>query len=123
MTSTVHRLVFRVSRERALDSGVDVWYAGPVDAPIRTGVTARTLEELFREVQAVKHFILGVPQDTPIAVEFVYELPGVSAEALQSYLQERAQLYETLRKAGVSDADTAALLDMPATGAGLQWSV
>ena len=120
MTSTVHRLAFRVSRERALDSGIDVWYAGPVDAPIRTGVTGRTLEELFREVEAVKHFILGVPEDTPVEVEYVYDVPGVPTEALRSYRQERAHLYEALRKAGVSDADSATLLDMPMTGAGLR---
>lgn len=118
MTSTVHRLVFRVSRERALDTGVDVWYAGPVDAPIRTGVTGRTLPELFAAVEAVKHFVLGVPKETPVAVEFVYELPGVSTEALTSYRRERAHLLEQLRKAGLSAADSAALLDTPH----LEWS-
>lgn len=32
--------------------------------------------ELFEEVEAVKHFILGVPKGTPVEVDFVYEPPG-----------------------------------------------
>lgn len=106
MTSTVHRLTFRVSRERALDIDAEVWYAGPVDAPIRSGVSAVTLTELWEAVEAVKHFVLGVPEDTAITVEYVYDLPGVSAEVWQAHRELRARLYE----AGLSENDRAELL-------------
>ncbi|GLX01452.1 hypothetical protein [Microtetraspora sp. NBRC 16547] len=106
MTSIVHRLTFRVSRERTLDLDTEVWYAGPVDAPIRSGVSAETLAELRAAVESVKHFVLGVPEDTAITVEYVYDLPGVSAEVWQAHRELRARLCE----AGLSEDDRAELL-------------
>jgi hypothetical protein len=106
VTSTVHRLTFRVSRERALDLDGEVWYAGPVDAPIRSGVSAETLAELREAVEAVKHFVLGLPKDAAVLVEYVYDLPGVSAEVWQAHRELRARLYE----AGLSEMDRAELL-------------
>lgn len=61
----VHRPTFRVTREGTIDTNTTVWGADPIDAPIATGVTGPTLAELFDEVEAVKHFILGVPKETP----------------------------------------------------------
>ncbi|MEV5409405.1 hypothetical protein AB0K60_11300 [Thermopolyspora sp. NPDC052614] len=117
MTSTSHRLVFRVSRARTLDTDIDVWHASPVDAPIRSGVNGETLSELFEEVEAVKHFILGLPKETPVSVEYVYELPGVPCEVLASYHQQRLVLARAtaarLRDAGFSAEDSTTLLDLP----------
>ena len=83
-SAPVHRLTFRITREETLDTKITVWGADPVDAPIPTGVTGRTLAELFEEVEAVKHFILAVPKETPVEVDFVYELPGVPVDALNA---------------------------------------
>jgi hypothetical protein len=52
-------------------------------------VTGRTLAELFEEVEAVKHFVLDLPEDVPISVEYVYEISGVPQELLDSYQDER----------------------------------
>lgn len=106
MTSAVLRLTFRVSRERAADLDRDVWYAGPVNAPIRSGVSAGTLKELREAVEEIKHFVLGVGDDTPVVVEYVYDLPGVTAEVWQAHRELRARLSE----AGLSEEDRAALL-------------
>ncbi|MEV6986646.1 hypothetical protein AB0M95_36060 [Sphaerisporangium sp. NPDC051017] len=95
MTSTVpttNHLKFRVTLEETLDTKIVVWGADPTDAPIRSGVSARTLAELFEEVEAVKHFILDLPTDVPISVEYAYELPGVPQDLLHSYQEERAHL-------------------------------
>jgi hypothetical protein len=117
MTAASHRLVFRISRARALDTDIDVWHASPVNAPIRSGVNGETLSELFEEVEAVKHFILGVPKETPVAVEYAYELPGVPSEVLASYHRQRLLLEEAaaarLRDAGLSAEDSTTLLDLP----------
>jgi hypothetical protein len=124
-TVPVHRLTFRITREETLDTKITVWGADPVDAPIPTGVTGRTLAELFEEIEAVKHFILDMPKETPVEADLVYELPGVSAEALDAYYQERAHLDESvralaarLRAAGVSEEDSVRLLDLPEPHAG-----
>ncbi|GIH73505.1 hypothetical protein [Sphaerimonospora thailandensis] len=77
---TTHRLRFRVARERAIDIGAIVWGADPIDAPIAGGVSGETLAELQDEVEAIKHFILDLPTDVPVAVEYVFELPGVSPQ-------------------------------------------
>lgn len=106
MTTAVHRLTVRVSREHALDRDVEVWYARPVDAPIRSGVSAETLTELREAVDGVKHFILDVSADTPVEVDYQYDLPGVSPEVWQAH----RELLAHLDKAGLSAADRAALL-------------
>ncbi|MEV7969502.1 hypothetical protein AB0O34_26490 [Sphaerisporangium sp. NPDC088356] len=95
-----------MSRERALDLYGEVWYAGPVDAPISLGVSAETLAELRVAVESVKHVVLGVPKDTAVTVEYVYDLPGVSAEVWQAHRELQARLYE----AGLSEGDRAELL-------------
>ncbi|GGK99316.1 hypothetical protein Sme01_60530 [Sphaerisporangium melleum] len=106
MTLTVRRVTFRVSRERALDLDADVWYAGPVNAPIRSGVSAATLAELRSAVEAVKHFVLGVSEDTPVTVEYLYDLPGVPAEVWRA----NRELRERLCAAGLSEDDQVELL-------------
>ncbi|MEV7964887.1 hypothetical protein AB0O34_02770 [Sphaerisporangium sp. NPDC088356] len=86
MTVPITRhLKFRVTLEETLDTKIVVWGADPLDAPIRSGVTGRTLAELFEEVEAVKHFVLDLPEDVPISVEYVYEISGVPQELLASY--------------------------------------
>ncbi|WP_062430252.1 hypothetical protein [Herbidospora daliensis] len=94
MTTAVHRLTVRVSRERALDRDIEVWYARPVDAPIRSGVSAETLTELRDAVNGVKHFILDVSADTAVEVDYQYD----------------RELLAHLDEAGLSAADRAALL-------------
>ncbi|RCG30170.1 hypothetical protein DQ384_15545 [Sphaerisporangium album] len=122
MTSTVpttRHLKFRVSLEETLDTKMVVWGADPIDAPIRSGVSARTLAELFEEVEAIKHFILDLPAEVPVSVEYVYEIAGVPHDLLHSYQEERAHLHRAaaematlLRRAGVTDDDSAALLGL-----------
>ncbi|MFI7704374.1 hypothetical protein [Nonomuraea sp. NPDC049480] len=106
MTSSVHRLTFRVTREHALDLDADVWYAAPVGLPMRSGVSAETLAELRVAVESVKHFVLGVSQDTAVTVEYVYDLPGIPAEVWQAHRELLSRLYE----AGLSEDDRAELL-------------
>ncbi|MFC4529825.1 hypothetical protein [Sphaerisporangium dianthi] len=106
MTTTVRRLTFRVSRERALDLDADVWYASPVNAAMRSGVTAETLADLRAAVESVKHFALGVSEETAIIVEYVYDLPGVSAEVWRAH----RELCDRLSEAGLSENDRAELL-------------
>ncbi|WP_327043618.1 hypothetical protein OG320_17640 [Microbispora sp. NBC_01189] len=110
---TTHRLRFRVTRERAVDTGTVVWGADPIDAPIVGGVSGETLAELREEVDAVKHFILDLADDVPVAVEYVFELPGVSPEELATHRETITQLSRHLREAGLSDEDSAALLGTP----------
>ncbi|GIH69570.1 hypothetical protein [Sphaerimonospora thailandensis] len=106
MTSISHKVTFRVSRERALDLDAEIWYAGPVDAPIRSGVSAETLVELRAAVESVKHFVLGVPEDVNVTVEYLYDLPGVSAEVWRAHRELRARLCD----AGLSEGDRVELL-------------
>ncbi|MEV4184693.1 hypothetical protein ACWDOR_44260 [Streptosporangium canum] len=115
---TAHRLTFKVTRSRALDTGEDVWVALAVGAP--GSVSGESLAELVEEVEAVKHFCLGLPKETPVSVEYVYELPGLPQDVLTSYRRERAHLDESaraiavrLREAGLSERDSAMLLDVP----------
>ncbi|MEU8192661.1 hypothetical protein AB0C10_02630 [Microbispora amethystogenes] len=96
-----------------MDTGTVVWGADPIDAPMVGGVSGETLAELREEVDAVKHFILDLPDDVPVAVEYVFELPGVSPEELATYRETITQLSRHLREAGLSDEDSAALLGTP----------
>jgi hypothetical protein len=102
----VRHVVFRVSREPALDLDTDVWYACPQEALMRSGVSAETLAELRAAVESVKHFVLGIAEDTIVKVDYVYDLPGVTAEVWQAHRELHARLDE----AGLSDDDRAQLL-------------
>jgi hypothetical protein len=103
----------------------DYWVGLVQDVPdFRGGVTGDTLTELHAEVEAVKHFALGVPKEADVAVEYEYEIPGVATDVLDSYRQLRRQREEVaaklsdaalaavgaLRTAGMSVRDSAALL-------------
>lgn len=108
---TEHTLTFKVVRSRALDTGTDVWVALPEGAP--GSVSGDTLAELFDEAEAIKHFVLGLPKDVPVYVEFVFEVPGVPVERIESFLQAGAELFDRLRRAGLSEQDSAELLTFP----------
>ncbi|MEO3813655.1 hypothetical protein ABGB17_32060 [Sphaerisporangium sp. B11E5] len=108
---TEHTLIFKVIRSRALDTGTDVWVALPEGAP--GSVSGDTLAELLEEAEAVKHFVLGLSKDVPVRVEFVFEVPGVPVETIDSYRQARARLIDQLRQAGLSEQDSAELLTLP----------
>ncbi|MEU0480619.1 hypothetical protein ABZ260_15700 [Streptosporangium sp. NPDC006013] len=62
MTGTPLRLMMKAVRKTGY------WVALPVDAPIKGGVSAGTLAELYEEVEAAKHFILGAPPEVEIVV-------------------------------------------------------
>ncbi|MET8157316.1 hypothetical protein ABZT47_13145 [Sphaerisporangium sp. NPDC005289] len=118
-------MTFRVTLEKTLDTDTTVWGADPVDGSIRSGVSGRTLAELFEEVEAVKHFVLDVPEDVPVSVEYVYEIPGVPRELFASYQEERAHLRRMavevatrLRQAGITEDDSAMLLGLPGSRSG-----
>jgi hypothetical protein len=103
----------------------DCWSALAVDVPgFAGGVTTDTLQELHAEVDAIKHFVLDVPKSAEVIVAYIYEIPGVNVEILDSYRhlrQQREEIAEklqataisavaALRGAGVSVRDSAALL-------------
>ncbi|MEO3859081.1 hypothetical protein [Acrocarpospora sp. B8E8] len=100
-TTATHRLTFHITREEDLQTGALVWVAAPVDHTIGC-VAGETLADLYAEVEQFKHFVLDLPEETPIVVEYVYALPGVQ-EALES-------LASQLTEAGISQADRAELL-------------
>ncbi|GIH28969.1 hypothetical protein Aph01nite_72790 [Acrocarpospora phusangensis] len=108
---TTPSIRFRVTREKALDTGVMVWGADPIDTPVAGGVSGRTLAELCDEVEAVKHFILDLPHGTPVAVDYVFELPGVSADNIDDWANDPDLMKGRLRKAGLSEEDIALLFD------------
>jgi hypothetical protein len=92
----------------------------------RGGVTGGSLVELHEEAEAVKHFALNVPKETPVAIDYVYEIPGVAVEVLDTYRHLRAERDDVagklsdaattavaaLRGAGLSVRDSAALLGL-----------
>jgi len=87
------------------------WVGLNLNAP--GGVEGDTLAELRAEIDAVKHFCLDLPPERDIAVDYVYEIPGVAAEELAAYRETRAQLVRHLSEIGLSQEDSAALLDAP----------
>ncbi|WP_084955459.1 hypothetical protein [Thermoactinospora rubra] len=99
-------LLAKITRGQALDSGHAVWGATFPDAPAGGGVTAETLAELREEIEGVKHFVLDLPTDHPITVKYVYDLPGVSADALA----DAGAVVRQLRAAGLSEEDSVHLL-------------
>jgi DNA-directed RNA polymerase specialized sigma24 family protein len=125
------RLSVLVKREQALDTGTWVWTALPQGFPGSTG--GRTIPELQDEVEALKHFFTGEDQGTDIAVDYIYELPGVAPEILIDYRHERSErdrvaselrrandelsakaraAATALRAAGLSIRDSAALMGL-----------
>jgi DNA-directed RNA polymerase specialized sigma24 family protein len=125
------RLTVLVKREQALDTGAWVWTALPQGFPGSAG--GRTVPELQEEVEALKHFFTGAASGTDIAIEYVYELPGVAPEILIDYRDERSQrdraalelrrandelsakaraAATALRAAGLSIRDSAALMGL-----------
>jgi hypothetical protein len=125
------RLSVLVKREQALDTGAWVWTALPQGFPGSAG--GRTIAELHDEVEALKHFFTGEAPATEIAVDYIYELPGVAPEILVDYGHGRSHRDEVaaelrrandelgakaravanaLRAAGLSIRDSAALMGL-----------
>lgn len=105
----------------------DHWIAVVEDVPdFHGGVAGGSLVELYAEVEAIKHFALNVPPEVDVAVDYLYEIPGVSLEVLDTYHHLREQRDElasrhrraaaaavsSLREAGLSVRDAAALLGL-----------
>lgn len=65
------RLVVRVIRERALDTGELVWTGLLRGYPGSAG--GRTIAELAEEIDAVKHFLMAEDASTQITVDYVYD--------------------------------------------------
>jgi hypothetical protein len=125
------RLTVLVKHEQALDTGAWVWTALPQGFPGSAG--GRTISELHDEVEALKHFFTGEDQGTDIAVDYIYELPGLAPEILIEYTHERTErdraaselrrandqlsakaraAATALRSAGLSIRDSAALMGL-----------
>jgi len=125
------RLTVLVKHEQALDTGAWVWTALPQGFPGSAG--GRTIAELHDEVEALKHFFTGEDQGTDIAVDYIYELPGLAPEILIEYTHERTErdraaselrrandqlsvkaraAATALRSAGLSIRDSAALMGL-----------
>ncbi len=124
-------LVVLVKREQTLDTGAWVWTALPQGYSGSAG--GRTIAELHEEVEALKHFLTGADQPTEIAVDYVYDVPGLSSEILLDYRHGRSRRDEAaaelrrandelgtkarttasvLRAAGLSIRDSAAVMDL-----------
>jgi hypothetical protein len=89
MSQPLINLVVKVLREQALDTGNWVWTALPQGYPGSAG--GRTIAELREEVEAIKHFITGADQATEVTVDYVYDVPGISAEILVDYHHGRSR--------------------------------
>lgn len=105
----------------------DHWIAVVEDvADFQGGVAGASLSELYAEVEAIKHFALNVGEEVDVAVDYIYEIPGLSVEVLDTYHHLREQRDElasrhkraaaaavsALREAGLSVRDAAALLGL-----------
>jgi hypothetical protein len=101
------------------------WVAVVEDVPgFRGAVTGDTLPELYEEIDAVKHFVLDVPKETPVAINYIYAIPDVPIEIITDYWHMRQERDEVtsrlntaatsavvaLRGAGLSVRDAAAVL-------------
>jgi hypothetical protein len=118
MTHTVHRLAVRVLKKDGY------WIGLPIDEP--GSMVGDTLTDLFEDVEAAKHFCLGLRKETPVMVSYTYDLPEFDEEVIDVYRELRtkrdkiaAQLDEAartavsrLKQAGVSVRDSAALLGL-----------
>ena len=131
MSTQLVELTVVVKREQTLDTGEWVWTALPQGYPGSAG--GRTLTELFREMDAIKHFVTSTEPGTEICVDYVYQLPGVSPEILLDYRHGRSRRDQmtaelrranedlagkaratasALRAAGLSIRDSAALMGL-----------
>lgn len=131
MSTQPVELTVVVKREQTLDTGNWVWTALPQGYPGSAG--GRTLTELFQEMDAIKHFVTDTEPGTEISVDYVYQLPGVSAAILMDYRHGRSRRDEVaaelrranedlagkahatasaLRAAGLSIRDSAALMGL-----------
>lgn len=131
MSGPAINLVVQVKREQALDTGAWVWTALPHGYPGSAG--GRSIAELHEEVEALKHFITGAEPTTPVTVDYIYEVPGLSAEVLIDYRHGRSRRDEAaaelrrandelgvkartiasaLRDAGLSIRDSAAVMEL-----------
>jgi hypothetical protein len=91
------------------------WVAVAQDVPdFRGGVTGDSLVELHEEAEAIKHFALNVPKETPVLVDYNYEIPGISAEIIDTYWHLRTQRDEIAEK--LSDAATTAVTALRGAG-------
>ena len=91
------------------------WVALVEDVPdFRGGVTGDSIVELHEEAEAIKHFALNVPKETPVQVDYNYEIPGVSADILDAYWHLRTQRDEIAEK--LSDAATTAVAALRGAG-------
>jgi hypothetical protein len=118
MTRRTHRLSVSVIKKDGY------WIALPVGAP--GSMSGDTLPELFNEVEAFKHFCLDLPPEADVAVEYLYDIPEVGEEVIDTYRDLRTQrdrivgqLDEAtktaagrLKQAGVSVRDSAAMLGL-----------
>ncbi|MFJ2034265.1 hypothetical protein [Streptosporangium sp. NPDC087985] len=123
---TTHTVTYRVTRGQALDTGVTVWSAIPMDLPPIGGVTGRTLTELHQEAEAVAWFVLDVPKETEISVKYVYDIDEELAADLDQYKQSAAQakavnavreaaairIAKKLTAAGISERDGALIMGL-----------
>ena len=131
MSQPANNLVVVVKREQTVDSGAWVWTALPQGYPGSAG--GRTIAELHEEVEVLKHFMTGADQTTEIAVDYVYDVPGLSSEVLVDYRHGRSRRDEAaaelrranddlgtkarstaaaLRAAGLSIRDSAAVMNL-----------
>jgi hypothetical protein len=131
MSGALITLVVHVKREQTLDTGAWVWTGLPQGYPGSAG--GRTISELHEEVEAVKHFIVGADTTTEIAVDYIYEIPGISSEIIIDYRHGRSRRDEVaaelrrandelgakarrtasaLRAAGLSVRDSAAVMNV-----------
>lgn len=83
MTNQVHHLKVEVFREDGY------WVGLPVGAP--GSMSGDTLPEFFADVEFSKHFSLGVPQTTPVRVEFIPGQPEITEELHAGHRAFRAR--------------------------------
>ncbi|WP_371780252.1 hypothetical protein [Streptosporangium subroseum] len=124
--TTAHTLTYRVTRGEALDTGITVWSAIPMDVPPIGGVTGRHLAELQEEAEAAAWFVLGVSQGTEVTINYVYDLDEHLAADLDQYREAAAQaksvsaareaaairVAKQLAAAGISERDGALIMGL-----------
>jgi hypothetical protein len=121
MSERAPRVTVRIHPEE------DYWAAIVEDVPdFHGGVTGDTLAELQEEIDVLKCFALDLPKGSLVAVNYVYEIPGVPVEIVTDYWHLREERDEVthrlneaatsavaaLRGAGLSVRDAAAVLSI-----------
>jgi hypothetical protein len=100
------------------------WIGLPIDAP--GSMVGDSLADRFEDVEASKHFCLGLPKEVQVAVAYTYDLPEFDEAVIDVYRDLRTrrdtivrQLDEAartavarLKQAGLSVRDSAALLGL-----------